>query len=265
MVLPLFGGVDKETGLKLVTGAFQKAFVPLRCIAAWRKVSAAMEDDITRACLDHPQVSKEIGHSNEEIDQVYLAIQMANDFAIHALIMAGYNAQWLKAMLKKKKVVEETICGLNTAAQQEWPAIAHGHGKQFQATNSMNITNNDIFIVFEMKDRAAARAAAKKDKKRWQQQQTNEEKAPKILSQEGKGLKLYLVKDLDILLAWHQVKDLQPKPKKEDKLARWTQIVASIKPPPPYERWTNEDEQKLVALHSDVIGIKDMMFDTRWP
>ncbi len=32
--LPLFGGVDRETGLKLVTSAFQKAFVPSRCIAA---------------------------------------------------------------------------------------------------------------------------------------------------------------------------------------------------------------------------------------
>jgi hypothetical protein len=36
--------------------------------------------------------------------------------------------------------------------------------------------------------------------------------------------------------------------------------VASQKPPPPYERWTNEDEQRLVALQSDVIGIEDRMF-----
>jgi hypothetical protein len=111
-----------------------------------------------------------------------------------------------------------------------------------------------------MKERAAARAAAEKDKKRRQQQQTNKEKALKILNQERKGLESYSVKDLDILLAWHQVKDLPPKPKKEEKLARWRQIVASMKPPPSYERWTNEDEQQLVALHSDVIGIKDVMF-----
>ncbi len=94
-----------------------------------------------------------------------------------------------------------------------------------------------------MNNRVAARAVAKKDKKRWQQQQTNKEKALKIFSQEGKGLELYSVKDLDILLAWHQGKDLPPKPKKEDKLVQWRQIVASMKPPPPYERWTNEDEQ----------------------
>jgi hypothetical protein len=68
------------------------------------------------------------------------------------------------------------------------------------------------------------------------------------------------MKDLDILLVWHQVTDLPPKPKKEDKLARWRQIVASMMPLSPYERWTNEDEQQLVALHSDVIGIEDTMF-----
>ncbi len=62
------------------------------------------------------------------------------------------------------------------------------------------------------------------------------------------------------MLAWHQVKDLPPKPKKEDKLAQRREIVASMKPPLPHERWTNEDEQQLVALYSDVIGIKDAMF-----
>ncbi len=76
----------------------------------------------------------------------------------------------------------------------------------------MNITNNDIFIAFEMIDRAVARAATQKDKKHWQQKQTNKEKALKILCEEEKGPKLYLVKDVDVLLVWHQVKDLPPKP-----------------------------------------------------
>ncbi len=41
---------------------------------------------------------------------------------------------------------------------------------------------------------------------------------------------------------------------------KWREIMVNMKPPPPYERWTNEDEQWLLALHSDVIGIKDTMF-----
>ena len=36
--------------------------------------------------------------------------------------------------------------------------------------------------------------------------------------------------------------------------------MASQKPPPPFERWTNEDEQRLVALQSDVISIGDTVF-----
>jgi hypothetical protein len=88
----------------------------------------------------------------------------------------------------------------------------------------------------------------------------NKEKALEILSNEGAGLESYLVKDLDCLLAWHQVKDLPLKAKKEDKLVQWREIVASQRPPPPYKRWTNEDKQRLVALQSDVIGIKDTMF-----
>jgi hypothetical protein len=39
--LPLFGGIDQETGLKVETGAFQKAFVPLLCIQRWEKVKLA--------------------------------------------------------------------------------------------------------------------------------------------------------------------------------------------------------------------------------
>ncbi len=38
--LPLFGGVDQVTGLKVKTCAFQKAFVPLQCVTVWRKVGA---------------------------------------------------------------------------------------------------------------------------------------------------------------------------------------------------------------------------------
>ncbi len=160
--------------------------------------------------------------------------------------------------MKKKKVAEESICVPNTVVQQEQLAVARGHGRRFHASNGMNITNNNICIAFKMKDLMVARAAAKKDKKRWQQQQTNKEKALKILYKEGKGLKLYSVKDLDVLLTWNQVEDLSPKPKKEDKLAPWREIVASLKPPPSYERWRNENEQRLVE--SNVIGIKDTMF-----
>ncbi len=106
----------------------------------WR---SATEDGIIPACLDDPQVMKAIGDSNKDMDQLYLAIQMANDLVIHAPMMDGYNAQWLKAMLKKKEV-EESICVPNTAVQWEQLAVALGHGRQFHASNNMNINNNNI-------------------------------------------------------------------------------------------------------------------------
>ena len=40
---------------------------------------------------------------------------------------------------------------------------------------------------------------------------------------------------------------------KEEKLAKWGRIVTSLKPPPPYEKWTHEDEVKLEEAKSDIV------------
>ena len=74
----------------------------------------------------------------------------------------------------KKKEVEELICVLNTATQQERLTIACGRGGKFHASNGMHITNNNIFISFEMRDRKKAREEAEKEKKHQLQQQTNQ-------------------------------------------------------------------------------------------
>jgi hypothetical protein len=69
--LPLFGGVDWETGYKVevANGAFQKEFRKERCLAAWKKVGAASEDGlITQACLDNPKVLHDLcddGNANK--------------------------------------------------------------------------------------------------------------------------------------------------------------------------------------------------------
>ncbi len=107
-------------------GAFQQTFIPSRCKAAWTKVGAAMPDGITRACLGNPQVMKELG-DGKDTDELYKAIQTANDLAIHALTVVGYDAQWLQAALRKKEV-EESICVPNTATRKEQLVIVHRHG-----------------------------------------------------------------------------------------------------------------------------------------
>jgi len=100
----------------------------------------------------------------KDTNELNKAIQTANDRADHALTVVGYNGHWLQATLKKKEV-EESICVPNSAARQEWLAIARGHGGQFHASNGMRITDNDISIAFEMKDRKKARVEAKKEKR----------------------------------------------------------------------------------------------------
>ena len=47
--------------------------------------------------------------------------------------------------------------------------------------------------------------------------------------------------------------------KKEQKLAKWKDVVESLKQPPSYAKWTDEDEQRLVVLQCDVNGIGDTM------
>ena len=256
--LPLFGGIDSETCIRVATSAFQKGFVRSRCLAAWKKVGAATEDGITRACLSNPQVLKEIG-DNEDTDRLYYAIQKANDLAVHALNIAGYEAERLEGRINKKEV-EETICVPIPADRLERLANARGHGGRFHATKGIHLTADDIFISIEMKDRKKAIEEAEKDKKRRKQHQTHEEKALEILSMEGVGPESYSVPQLNSLLAWHQVDDLPPKAKKADKLERWKDIIESQMPAPHYARWTDEDERKLNAMKCDDISIGDTAY-----
>jgi hypothetical protein len=255
--LPLFGGVD-ITGMKVVTGAFQYTFVASRCLTAWSKVGAATpEGRITRACVNNPQVLKELG-DDKDTDLLYYAVQNANDISVLALHNVGYDAQWLTATLKKKKE-EESVCVPYSPSKVEMLANACGHGGRFHATNGMHLTADEMFIAEEMKLCKEERVTAEKDKKVRQQQQMNEEKAHEILSKEGVDPASYGVLQLNSLLAWHQV-SVPANFKKADKLARWREIVASQKSPPPYAKWTDEDEHRLVSLQSDVNGIGDTMF-----
>jgi hypothetical protein len=76
------------------------------------------------------------------------------------------------------------------------------------------------------------------------------------LLEQGKLVKLLSVADLDVLLAWHQAPKTKGA-KKADKLHQWMTIRADGNPPPAYKRWTNEDEQRLVALHATYTLIVD--------
>ena len=50
-----------------------------------------------------------------------------------------------------------------------------------------------------------------------------------------KDPKDYLVQELDVLLKWHQV-PMKDVPGKQKKIAKWSEIMGSTKPPPPHFR-----------------------------
>ena len=87
-----------------------------------------------------------------------------------------------------------------------------------------------------------------------------EEKALALLEQ-GKSLS---VADLDVLLAWHQVPKTKGA-KKADKLQQWMAIRADGEPPPAFDRWMDEDEQRLVALHMTNFDISDTQYGREVP
>jgi hypothetical protein len=70
---------------------------------------------------------------------------------------------------------------------------------------------------------------------------------------------LLSVANLDVLLAWHQAPKTKGA-KKVDKIQQWMTIRVDGNPPPAYERWTDEDEQRLVALHASNISISDTQY-----
>ena len=63
------------------------------------------------------------------------------------------------------------------------------------------------------------------------------------------------------MLGWHQVKSPPGVNwKKEDKLAEWKRILATMKPPPLYARWTDEDKEKLFNLLAERLNISNTAY-----
>jgi hypothetical protein len=166
--LPLFGGVDRDTQFHVEVGAFQKAFVQSKCLAAWKKVGAATPEGVTRACLDNQQVLRNISKDDVDDDAMLMwAIQAANDRAIHALKQAGYAAEYLQATLQERNEEESdrSITQPNTLARQQALANACGHGGCFHVTGGTHVTSDDVFMSMEMSVRNEERGKVEKDRK----------------------------------------------------------------------------------------------------
>ena len=122
-------------------------------------------------------------------------------------------------------------------------------------TNRAHMTCNDLFIAVEMSARCDERAEDKKKKKLALRCQEVEVKALAILQQE-RSVQSLNVKELDVLLAWHQAPKVSGA-KKADKLVQCPNIMASEKAPPLFARWTNDDEERMNGLTTESISITD--------
>lgn len=202
------------------------------------------------------------GDDNDEETLLRYSVQVANDNAIYALSQAGYDAQFLQATLIHKSTAEEDrerITVPNTVERVRALAAAKGYGGRFHVTHGSHVTHNDFFASSELRDRQEKRVVMAKKKKHALQLQRAEDIALQIVAQ-GKPIESLSVNDLDSLLAWHQV----PKKagaKKAEKLEQWRAILAADgRTPPSIERWTDDDEERLLEVMSDEIDIKD----TQW-
>ena len=120
-------------------------------------------------------------------------------------------------------------------------------------TNRAHMTCNDLFIAVEMSARCDERAEDKKKKKLAFQCQDVKDKALTILQQE-RSVQLLNVKELDVLLAWHQA----PKVSGAKKQTSWYNVrkLWPAKRPPLFAHWTNDDEERMNGLTTKSIPHK---------
>ena len=94
--------------------------------------------------------------------------------------------------------------------------LAKGHGGHFHVTNGSHMTCDFLFIAVEMSTCRDERANDEKKKKLALRCQDVEDKALTILQQE-RSVQSINVKELDVLLAWHQA----PKVSGAKKADKW--------------------------------------------
>jgi hypothetical protein len=113
-----------------------------------------------------------------------------------------------------------------------------GYGGVYHVTRGgRNITANDFFVAAEFKACKAIRFEVQKRKKEAKKMGALEIKSLTILqNMEGKTINKLRVDDLNALLDWHGVVIGRMLKNKGEEVARWQQIVASMKQPPSFAR-----------------------------
>ena len=236
----------------VVPSAFEAGFSRENCRRAWAKVGAA---PLTRFCLTNSKVRRSLGDGSNDYQELLKNIQDANDISTHALSSGGYNGNVLKRELVAIPAAEP-ITEEHSQERLQLLAKANTHGKLFSATGGMHLTSDDIFISAEMSTREKEMKRLTTEKNRRLKQMKVEEKGQRVLDTKGDDSTSWTVADVDAVLAWYNHPQ-RNKLSKELKLKAWDAIRDRGKPPPTYERWTDNDEQELLAASNTNITVDD--------
>ena len=248
--LIVFGGTDPETNYVLEENAFQEGFSVEACLSAWAKVGAA---PLTKACLSDPKVRKSVGDGDDEFDQHIKLISDANIISTYTLNECGYNGSAFKGVIvpvKKPKIITEE----NTLERRQALKDALSQSEKFSKTGGYHMTCDDIFISTEMGHRTKSKKALTIEKARRLRQMATEEKARVIL--EKKGDDKLTGTDLNVLLGWYKIAKIGDL-SKDEKMEKWKKLRQDNVQPPAYDKWTDEDERKLIEASKEDLGIGD--------
>jgi hypothetical protein len=145
-----------------------------------------------------------------------------------------------------------------TKERQELLSRAKNAGQRHMATGGCHLTHDDMLISIEMASRSKDAGEIEKEKKLRLGLQAAEESARAILAL-GKLVEDLKGADLDVLLKWHQVK-MEKGAKVPDKRRVWKEIFEEGRSPPSYEKWTEEDEERLMATTKSNLSLADTRF-----
>ena len=164
----------------------------------------------------------------------------------------------MRATLKPKKDDSKPITQPRTKERQELLSRAKNAGQRHMVTGGCHLTHDDMLISIEMASRSKDAFEIEKEKKLRLGLQAVEESAQAILAL-GKPVDDLKGADLDVLLKWHQVK-MEKGSKVPDKRRVWKEIFDEGRSPPSYEKWTEEDEERLMATAKSDLSLADTRF-----
>ena len=227
--LVVFGGKDEETGLVINQdeSAFEVGFSCEICRKAWAKVGAA---PYTRACLTDKKVRRELGDADDGMNALMISLQEGNITVCALLKTMGYCANHLQVQVKQVRTEKKKVTASHLLERQHLLSQAKSHGEKFTVTGGSHLTHDDMFVAMEIPVKNKQIAAAEKDKA-YRVSMEKIEKEALAIQAGPKDPKDYLVQELDVLLKWHQV-PMKDVPGKQKKIAKWSEIMGSTKPPP---------------------------------